>query len=259
MKFILGTHETGWIGKVRVPLFYSARRLRLRRELNEASDEVDVDSGGFSELQLYGRWVTPPKVFVREVVGWRAQIKKVGWVACQDWMCEPFMLQKTGLSVLEHQRRTIRSYIELRDLEPSVPWAPVLQGFALDDYVRHLDMYADAGVNLRHAPVVGVGSVCRRQHTEEVAAIFTRLAATGLPLHGFGLKIRGLLRVAPLLASADSLAWSFDARYADPIPGHTHKNCANCSVYALRWRRHVLRQVEAVHGRDLGAVARLLA
>ena len=50
----------------------------------------------------------------------------------------------------------------------------------------------------------------------------------------------GLRRVRGLLASADSMAWSFDARRTDPLPGHTHKSCANCLEYALRWREHAL-------------------
>ncbi len=43
------------------------------------------------------------------------------------------------------------------------------------------------------------------------------------------------------LTSADSMAWSVDARRKPPLPGCTrHKNCANCPRYALRWRRQVL-------------------
>lgn len=259
MQFDLGTHETGWLGEVDVPLFLSARRLRLRKTLRRATAPVKIDSGGFSELSLFGRWVTPAPQYAREVQGWQREIGTVRWAAAQDWMCEPWILAKTGLTVFEHQKRTVANYIELSELAPLVPWAPVLQGFVLEDYVQHLEMYRTAGVNLHRAPVVGVGSVCRRQHSDEVAAIFTRLAATGLKLHGFGLKIRGLLKVAPLLASADSLAWSFDARRAAPLPGCPHKNCANCSKYALKWRAHVLKQVEKTHGTDLGHLARLLA
>ena len=38
------------------------------------------------------------------------------------------------------------------------------------------------------------------------------LASIGLRLHGFGVKAGGLVRYADCLASADSLAWSFEAR-----------------------------------------------
>lgn len=47
------------------------------------------------------------------------------------------------------------------------------------------------------------------------------------------------------MASADSLAWSYDARRSAPLPGHAarHKNCANCRDYALAWRGRVLAAI----------------
>ncbi|HYU84194.1 MAG TPA: hypothetical protein VEK80_05265, partial [Kribbellaceae bacterium] len=51
----------------------------------------------------------------------------------------------------------------------------------------------------------------------------------------------GLARYGDLLTSADSMAWSIDARRKPHLPGCTgHKNCANCLRYALRWRGRVL-------------------
>jgi hypothetical protein len=38
----------------------------------------------------------------------------------------------------------------------------------------------------------------------------------------------------------DSMAWSLGARFNPPLRGHTHKNCANCLEYALRWRAKVI-------------------
>jgi hypothetical protein len=38
------------------------------------------------------------------------------------------------------------------------------------------------------------------------------------------------------LVSADSMAWSARARREAPLPGHPHKNCANCLEFALLWR-----------------------
>jgi hypothetical protein len=56
----------------------------------------------------------------------------------------------------------------------------------------------------------------RRQHTAEVEQIMRTLAARGLRLHGFGVKTTGLARYATVLASADSMAWSFRGRH---VPG----------------------------------------
>jgi hypothetical protein len=69
------------------------------------------------------------------------------------------------------------------------------------------------------------------------------MAAHGFKLHGFGFKTLGLERVGHLLASADSAAWSSHARHRPPLPGHPHKNCANCIDYALRWRTRVLAAI----------------
>jgi hypothetical protein len=112
----------------------------------------------------------------------------------------------------------------------------VLQGWEPVDYFAHVAMYWTAGVDLWFVPVVGVGSVCRRQHTEEAEAFLRGLAALGLRLHGFGFKAQGLPHVADILQSSDSLAWSYAARRSPPLPGcKGHKNCANCERYALRW------------------------
>ncbi len=43
------------------------------------------------------------------------------------------------------------------------------------------------------------------------------------------------MKIGAYLESADSMAWSFSARRAPPLPGHSHKDCANCLEYALRW------------------------
>jgi hypothetical protein len=107
---------------------------------------------------------------------------------------------------------------------------------------RHTEAYLAAGVDLTAEPLVGLGSVCRRQATSEIDRIVTMLAGQGLRLHGFGVKTAGLSRYGWALASADSLAWSYAARREPALPGHRHKNCANCLTYALAWRERVVRQ-----------------
>ena len=56
-----------------------------------------------------------------------------------------------------------------------MPWLPVLQGWAPADYLRHLRLYECWGVRLPEAPLVGVGTVCRRQATAEVAGVLALL------------------------------------------------------------------------------------
>jgi hypothetical protein len=243
----LGTHETSWLSKAGVPLFISHRRLeRLRTSLPVAAAPWALDSGGFSEISLYGGWRTTPAAYVDAVVRYDTEIGKLEWAAIQDWMCEPDMVARTGLSVLEHQKRTVDSYLELAALwaqasDTELVYMPVLQGYRVEEYLQCMDMYADAGVDLGAAPLVGVGSVCRRQHTEEIRAVFEAILERdpGLPVHGFGVKLQGLREYGNLLATADSMAWSFNARKNPPLPGCSHRSCSNCIKWALQWRRKI--------------------
>ena len=243
MIFYLGTHmvaQPWW--DYRVPLFVSRRRLAGRKTLPQAKAPWALDSGGFTELSMYGEWRTDPIAYVGDVLRFRREIGQLAWVAPQDWMCEPFMLAKTGLSVAEHQKRTVLNYLELRDWIGALV-IPVLQGWTLDDYHRCCELYQIHGVELEKELIVGLGSVCRRQNTAEAGRI-VRAFSPFLNLHYFGAKITGLERFGDELASADSMAWSYRARRDHPLPGCTHNSCANCPRYAMRWRAHCLRLLD---------------
>lgn len=274
MKFYLGTHKPGWLERpdVGVPLFISRRQLAARASLPRAAVSWALDSGGFTELNTAPagspvhewthagallpsprvryphRWQITPEEYVEQVARFAAEIGRMDWAAPMDWMCEPWILRDTGLTVEEHQRRTTDNLLRLWDLGGrELGIIPVLQGWAPEDYPRHVAMYAAAGVDLTTEPVVGVGSVCRRQNTHEALGIFRELAdLVGPRLHGFGLKGAAFtLGVERYLASADSLAWSYNARRADPLPGCSHGvtgagRCNNCPRYALAWRRRTL-------------------
>ncbi|PRY00429.1 DUF7221 family queuine tRNA-ribosyltransferase-like protein [Allonocardiopsis opalescens] len=242
MRFYLGTHMPNWLNTAGVPLFVSHRRLAGRRSLPRAAAPWALDSGGFTEISMFGEWRTTPAEYVTAVRRYRTEIGQLEWCATQDWMCESVMLARTGLSVADHQRRTVANYLELRHRAPDLPWAIPLQGATVADYLGCADRYEAAGVDLAAAPVVGLGSVCRRQATSEITTIVTALHARGIrQLHGFGVKTLGLRRIGHLIASADSMAWSYDARRRPPLPGcTTHINCANCPRYALAWRTRLL-------------------
>lgn len=181
------------------------------------------------------------------------------FAAIQDWMCEPFMLAKTGRSLEEHQSFTILSLLELRELAPEIPWLPVLQGWEADHYLNHIEKYAAAGVDLSAEPLVGVGSICRRQGTRQAARIIQGIASQRIRIHAFGVKISGLGLFRELIDTADSMAWSFTARREQlRLAGcEGHKNCANCFRWALQWRDRVVgaskpatcgRQLELSYG-----------
>lgn len=241
--FYLGAHQPHWLATSALPLFVSDRRLRGRRTLPVAASRWALDSGGFTELSTHGGWDQGPSParYVEHIRRYHEHIGNLDWAASQDWMCEPQILARTGLTIAEHQRRTVDNHLRLRDLAgdaglPDGIVRPTVQGWTPDDYLRHLDAYEAAGVDLRVEGLVCVGTVCRRQATSAATDIITLLRAAGLTrLHGFGMKITGLRTLGGMLESVDSMAWSYGARREKPLPGCRHANCANCLRYAHQW------------------------
>src|SRR5262245_5712430 len=136
--FLLGTHHPGWLATIGVPLFVSDRRLRRYKRLPRARAPWALDSGGFTELAAHGTWEhgPTPAQYVARVRRYAREVGRLAWAAPQDWMCEPFILAKTGCTVAEHQARTIANYQHLRDLDPKLPFVPVLQGWQVRDYLH---------------------------------------------------------------------------------------------------------------------------
>lgn len=240
--FYLGTHHPAWLSRAYVPLFLSYHRLSDRTTVPRAVCSWALDSGGFTELSQHGTWRVDARTYARDVQWLQREIGHMQFAAIQDWMCEPTIRNKTGLSVEAHQRNTIDSWLRLSELAPDVPWLPVLQGWTFGEYLDHVEMYDAADPSWRTRPV-GLGSVCRRQDTARVQALIQILADDGLRLHAFGFKRRGLPAVAQHLDSSDSLAWSYQARRSRPLPGCSHASCANCMEYALLWRSELLAHV----------------
>lgn len=154
------------------------------------------------------------------VNGYAAQIcywKQFGTLLAavtQDYMCEPFMVKRTGLSVRIHQQLTIEKYDALQRLETGVYIMPVIQGYAPQEYMEHVDAYGD---RLKPGMWVGVGSVCKRNgNPKKILEVLRAIHSIrpDLKLHGFGLKTTALRdpEVRNELESADSMAWSFAAR-----------------------------------------------
>lgn len=164
-------------------------------------------------LKKHGKHILSVKEYAAQIRRWKRCGTLLAAVT-QDYMCEPFMLEITGLRVADHRRMTIERYDALLAEETGVYIMPVLQGYDPQDYVSHLQQY---GHRLVYGQWVGVGSVCKRNgDPDSVLAVLRAIKAVrpDLRLHGFGLKITALRdpRIRELLESADSMAWSFAAR-----------------------------------------------
>lgn len=240
--FFLGAPTLGWLEQTEVPLFLSYRKNHHLQRDYAPRCLWAVDSGGFSELNIHGKWTLSARDYASTVRRWSTWGGLL-WAAIQDWMCEPEVLRKTGLSVHDHQMRTCWSYLELRSLAPDLPWAPILQGWNESEYWEHWDLYASMGVDLAALPTVGVGSVCRRKDVYGMADTLQRLAAQGLRLHAFGLKQTGIRVIHENIQSSDSMAWSIHASKRPPLKGHTHERCTGCLEYALLWRARLIEGI----------------
>ena len=194
-----------------------------------------LDSGAFRTIELHGGYPEPVEVYAALIRRFAGNGQLLAAVA-QDYMCEAFMLARTGLTIADHQRLTIERYDALIACDVAgVRIMPVLQGYAAADYVRHVAAYEG---RLAPRAWVGVGSVCKRNSNPgAVLAVLLAIhqARPDLRLHAFGVKITALAwqLIRDLLFSADSMAWSFAARYE----GRDGNDPAEAVAYAERVAR----------------------
>jgi len=210
MKFYVGLHQPS-DAKRFDRVFISVNRTRARK--TPFAKEWIMDSGAFTEIAAHGRYRSSVEEYAAEIARWSVAGSGLIAAVAQDFMCEPFILQKTGLTVVEHQRLTIERYDALLPLV-NVTLMPVLQGYALENYLNHIEFYGD---RLGPGHWVGVGSICKRNtNIAEIEAILTAIKKVrpDLRLHAFGLKLTALSSgvVRAQLHSADSMAWSYSAR-----------------------------------------------
>jgi hypothetical protein len=197
----------------------SVNTLRRRRGPFDVNDWL-MDSGAFTQILKHGGYTESPDAYIAEIIRWSTNGNPLAAVS-QDMMVEPAMLERTGLTVEEHQRLTLERYDRIRDNTPtSVHILPVLQGYDPAEDVEHIRQYGD---RLTPGMRVGVGSVCKRNGNRSAVGAVLGTSKTERPdlrLHGFGLKLTALgnENVRENLGSSDSIAWSFGAWKAGRDP-----------------------------------------
>lgn len=217
--------------------FISKSRLANRKSGFSPSGDWIMDSAAFMEVLTNGGYVTTVKEYATVIRNWR-WLGNLSAAVAQDYMCEGFILKRTGLTVADHQRLTIERYDALVQEDVGTYILPVLQGFEPEEYCRHLDAYGD---RIPDGAYIGVGSLCKRNR--DPREVFRVLSAihrhrAGLRIHGFGLKVTALedYEIVRLLATADSMAWSYDGR-------RINGKLANDWRHAKRFERRILRGV----------------
>ncbi|HZZ80983.1 MAG TPA: hypothetical protein VFE62_20950 [Gemmataceae bacterium] len=217
MKFYVGLHMPSHAAQFERCMI-SVARLRDRKSDFEVGEWM-MDSGAFTEIKTHGRYRDSVEQYAAHAERWSRCGQCVA-VVSQDYMCEPFILAKTGLTTQEHQRLTIERYDALSALVRSAYVLPVLQGYLPDEYVAHAREY---GERLAHGQWVGVGSVCKRNvDVEEIEAVLmairreaARLEAARLRrqadgagiVRGKGLSLLGGFDGVELLGSQAGKGW----------------------------------------------------
>jgi hypothetical protein len=247
-RFFVGLHaiaKSFWLDST----FISANRLWEGNHVI-LSEAWVMDSGSFTEVTTYGGYRYDESAYA-EVIKRHSNSRGLLAAVAQDYMCEDWVLNKTGLTVAEHQRLTILRYQRLMECDVGgVLIIPVLQGYEPQDYVDHLRAYGNL---ITPGMWVGVGSVCKRQGDP----VYIRRVLDAIlherpdvKLHGFGVKLTSLRvrEIADALYSADSMAWSFAARRAGGDPN---------SIWVARlFEKRVLDAVGLSYGEWLGSLTR---
>jgi hypothetical protein len=210
-RFYVGCHQLSDVKRFE-SAFVSIARLSKARSIVGCRGWV-LDSGAFMELKLHGKYRLSVAEYANAVRSWIGH-GDLHAIVSQDYMCEPFILERTGLDVVRHQRLTIERYDELLPLIEGAYVMPVLQGYSPAEYARHVDAYAD---RLAPGAWVGIGSVCKRQgKISELVGVLDAVlnVRPDIRLHGFGVKLTALksVEVRDRLHTADSMAWSYSAR-----------------------------------------------
>jgi hypothetical protein len=212
MHFFVGLHQPHDAHQFSAS-FISVNRIKNRKSPFKVGQWI-MDSGAFTEISKHGHYRNSVEDYAHQINRWKDNGTMLAAVS-QDYMCEPFILKKTGMTVRQHQTLTIERYDQLKQLTDA-RILPVLQGYKPTEYTEHVRMYGD---RLKFMQWVGVGSICKRN--SDPKAILDVLRAIhrirpDLRLHGFGLKTTALANaeIRSHLHTADSMAWSYAARMA---------------------------------------------
>ena len=111
MRFFCGLHQPSDAQHFSA-CFVSVNRLRQRKGPFQVGDWI-MDSGAFTEISTHGTYRHSVAEYASEIRRWAMNGNLLAAVA-QDWMCEPWIIAKTGLSVQEHQRLTLERYDALQ-------------------------------------------------------------------------------------------------------------------------------------------------
>lgn len=182
----------------------------------ELSVPLMMDSGAYSVILKHGKYPYSPEDYKNGIYAWAPMI---AWT--MDYPCEKSVRERGRYSVKDAQEMTINNQIELKELSMELEPSMVIQGYSVEEYLEHIDMIKEHGLLTER---MGIGSICRRGQTKEIARIIRAIHAnlpSWVKLHGFGIK-KSVIKTTDAkfnLYSADSLSWDYDQRYGRWLEG----------------------------------------
>lgn len=219
---------------------------RVPRYASITEADLALDSAGFTAMKLWkGRGKQPGMagIYPWSLDQYLELVMTLSptWYSQADLCCETeiassaeevdfrvrataTLLEGTLRGVYEWQSELAKDCGERAAANLLPPPVPVLQGWTIDDYLRSLDLLVAVWERwmpwLSWPRLIGVGSVCRRHLDHPRHGLWAVLGALegrlppGSRLHLFGVKGAALekLRLMPMVASSDSMAWDFGSR-----------------------------------------------
>lgn len=262
--YLLNEHKNIELG-----FMLSTNRIKSRKKEIRNKGKWMLDSGAFTQILQHGKFVISEDKYV-EIIK-RHEDKNLVCAVTQDYMCEPFILEKTGKTVREHIRMTVQRYFnilkKMRKAGCKTMLLPVLQGIEAQDYIECLDLYEDGWRKLQNLygmlyrfggdaftlpNRIGFGSMCKRNgNPGEVEAIIDQMhhRLTKFHIHLFGFKTTGLnfkWDIASRIHSADSFAYSMRDRkyYAHEAPEINVRTNDSRAKLAIEHGRKMAKLVE---------------
>ena len=203
-------------------------------------ENLFIDSGGYSFMLGKGEYETTNREYLEFIEKHQPEL-----FALRDYPCEPNVLKKHDRTVKDHQKMTIAKHKELLELmkEYDIDSKPlsVIQGWRIEDYLNHIERIKKQDLITEH---IGIGSICRRGHDEEIRKIILEIDKT-LPehckIHAFGVKSNVLrfLDVCKVLYSADSMAYEYSEMYGKRVSGTNSKTFRDSTMAYLKFKKEI--------------------
>lgn len=197
---------------------------------------VMLDSGAFGSAFWDGGYTYGPDDYLKIV----EKVRPDWWVT-MDYPCEPNILP--NLSTQERIEKTVQN-TKILCTAPAPGFLPVIQGWAVDDYLYCAKRMEEEGLIL---PVMGIGSICRRGSQGEIVAIVAALAnrLPEIKFHAFGVKINTLNynngEILNYLDSLDTAAWQFNEK--DELGGWRPRSHQEISKRLIGYRDKLNRKL----------------